>query len=64
MAQESSDHTATGASPLGLPALSLPSGHSADDGMPVGTMLMSRPRTDHVLLRVAAALEAAGVDAA
>ena len=49
---------------VGLPALSLPSGRSADDGMPVGTMLMSRPRTDHVLLRVAAALEAAGVDAA
>jgi aspartyl-tRNA(Asn)/glutamyl-tRNA(Gln) amidotransferase subunit A len=45
---------------VGLPALSLPSGRSADDGMPVGTMLMSRPRTDHVLLRVAAALESEG----
>jgi aspartyl-tRNA(Asn)/glutamyl-tRNA(Gln) amidotransferase subunit A len=47
---------------VGLPALSLPSGRSPADGMPVGTMLMGRPRTDHVLLRVAAALEAAGVD--
>ena len=47
----------------GLPALSLPSGRSERDGMPVGTMLMGRPRTDHLLLRVAAALEAAGVDA-
>ena len=34
------------------------------DRMPVGTMLMGRPRTDHVLLGVAAALEAAGVDGA
>ena len=48
---------------VGLPALSLPSGRSSEDGMPVGTMLMSRPRTDHLLLRVGAALEAAGVDA-
>ena len=46
----------------GLPAISLPSGRSADDGMPVGTMLMGLPRTDHLLLRVAAALEDAGVD--
>jgi aspartyl-tRNA(Asn)/glutamyl-tRNA(Gln) amidotransferase subunit A len=51
------------ASLVGLPALSLPSGRSGDDGMPVGTMLMGRPRADHLLLRVAAALEAAGVDA-
>ena len=48
---------------VGLPAVSLPSGRSPDDGMPVGTMLMGRPRTDHLLLRVAAALESAGVDA-
>ena len=47
----------------GCPALSLPSGRSADDGMPVGTMLMGPPRTDHRLLRPTAALEAAGVDA-
>lgn len=47
---------------VGLPALSLPSGRSSGDGMPVGTMLMGRPRTDHLLLRVAAALEEAGVD--
>jgi aspartyl-tRNA(Asn)/glutamyl-tRNA(Gln) amidotransferase subunit A len=46
----------------GLPALSLPSGRSPDDGMPVGTMLMGQPRSDHLLLRLAAALEAAGVD--
>jgi len=49
---------------VGLPALSLPSGRSPTDRMPVGTMLMGRPRTDHVLLGVAAALEAAGVDGA
>ncbi len=48
---------------VGLPALSLPSGRSGEDGMPVGTMLMGPPRSDHLLLRVAAALEAAGVDA-
>lgn len=48
---------------VGLPALSLPSGRSADDGMPVGTMLMGAQRSDHLLLRVAATLEAAGVDA-
>ena len=35
---------------VGLPALSLPSGRSPTDRMPVGTMLMGRPRTDHVLL--------------
>ncbi len=46
----------------GLPALTLPSGRSGDDGMPVGTMLMGARRADHVLLRVAAALEEAGVD--
>ena len=47
---------------VGLPALSLPSGRSLTDGMPVGTMLMGLPRSDHLLLGVAAALEAAGVD--
>jgi aspartyl-tRNA(Asn)/glutamyl-tRNA(Gln) amidotransferase subunit A len=51
------------ASLVGLPALSLPSGRSPQDGMPVGTMVMGAPRTDHRLLRIAAALEAAGVDA-
>lgn len=47
---------------VGLPAISVPSGRSAEDGMPVGTMLMGPPRTDHLLLQVAAALEAAGID--
>jgi Asp-tRNA(Asn)/Glu-tRNA(Gln) amidotransferase A subunit family amidase len=47
---------------VGLPALSVPSGRSPADGMPVGTMLMGRRRADHLLLRVGAALEAAGVD--
>jgi aspartyl-tRNA(Asn)/glutamyl-tRNA(Gln) amidotransferase subunit A len=47
---------------VGLPAVSVPSGRSAEDGMPVGTMLMGRPRSDHLLLRAAAALEAAGAD--
>ncbi|MGA8208803.1 MAG: amidase family protein, partial [Nocardioidaceae bacterium] len=46
----------------GLPAVSVPAGRSTDDRMPVGVMLMGRPRTDHLLLRVAAALEAAGID--
>ncbi len=46
----------------GLPALSLPSGRSAADGMPVGTMLMGRPHADLLLLGVGAMLEAAGVD--
>ena len=49
---------------VGLPAVSVPSGRSSQDGMPVGTMLMGAPRTDHLLLNVAAALEAAGVDRA
>ena len=49
---------------VGLPALSLPSGRSATDGMPVGTMLMGPARSDPLLLGVAAALEAAGVDQA
>jgi Asp-tRNA(Asn)/Glu-tRNA(Gln) amidotransferase A subunit family amidase len=47
---------------VGLPALSVPSGRSPADGMPVGTMLMGRRRADHLLLRVGAALAAAGVD--
>jgi aspartyl-tRNA(Asn)/glutamyl-tRNA(Gln) amidotransferase subunit A len=47
---------------VGLPALSLPSGRSHVDGMPVGTMLMGQPRSDALLLRVAAALEASGID--
>jgi aspartyl-tRNA(Asn)/glutamyl-tRNA(Gln) amidotransferase subunit A len=46
----------------GLPALSLPSGRSEDDGMPVGSMLMGAQRADHLVLRVAAALESAGVE--
>lgn len=41
----------------GLPAISLPSGLSADDSMPVGVMLCGRPGADRLLLRVAAALE-------
>ena len=47
---------------VGLPAVSVPSGRSPADGMPVGAMVMGSPRTDHRLLRVAAALEAGGVD--
>ena len=47
---------------VGLPALTLPSGRSSEDAMPVGTMLMGPPRTDHLLLRAAAVLEATGVD--
>jgi aspartyl-tRNA(Asn)/glutamyl-tRNA(Gln) amidotransferase subunit A len=47
---------------VGLPAVSLPSGRSHVDGMPVGTMLMGQPRSDALLLRVAAALESSGID--
>jgi aspartyl-tRNA(Asn)/glutamyl-tRNA(Gln) amidotransferase subunit A len=43
----------------GLPALSVPSGLSEDDGMPVGTMLMGASGADALLLRVAAAWELA-----
>jgi Asp-tRNA(Asn)/Glu-tRNA(Gln) amidotransferase A subunit family amidase len=46
----------------GLPALSLPSGRSADDEMPVGTMLTGAQCADHLLLRVGATLEGAGAD--
>jgi aspartyl-tRNA(Asn)/glutamyl-tRNA(Gln) amidotransferase subunit A len=47
---------------VGLPALSLPSGRSHADGMPVGSMLMGRARSDPLLLRVATALAASGID--
>jgi Asp-tRNA(Asn)/Glu-tRNA(Gln) amidotransferase A subunit family amidase len=47
---------------VGLPALSLPSGRSHADGMPVGSMLMGRARSDPLLLRVAADLLASGID--
>lgn len=42
----------------GLPALSLPAGPCAGDGMPVGVMLAGRPGSDGDLLALAAALEA------
>ncbi len=48
---------------VGLPSVSVPSGRSAEDGMPVGTMLLGRAGSDFGLVRVAEALEAAGVDA-
>lgn len=47
---------------VGLPALSLPSGRSHLDGMPVGAMLMGQPRSDALLLRVGVILEASGID--
>lgn len=43
--------------PLGIPALSLPAGHTPA-GLPVGAHLLAGPGRDLTLLRVAAALEA------
>ncbi len=40
----------------GVPSLSVPAGTSAEDGMPVGVMLIGRPGDDLRLLEVAAAL--------
>jgi aspartyl-tRNA(Asn)/glutamyl-tRNA(Gln) amidotransferase subunit A len=45
----------------GLPALSVPAGCSAEDGMPVGMMLSGRPGSDGELLGLAAALENRGL---
>jgi len=42
----------------GCPALSLPSGYTAE-GLPVGAQLVARPRADRALLGIAAALEGA-----
>lgn len=47
----------------GLPSISVPSGRSAEDGIPIGTMLTGRAGSDFGLVRVAEAMEAAGVDA-
>ena len=47
---------------VGLPALSIPVGRSAADTMPVGAMLMAQRGADAEVLRVAAALEASGID--
>ncbi len=49
---------------VGAAAVSVPCGRSAVDGMPVGVQAMARAGDDHLLLRVAALLEAAGVDTA
>lgn len=42
----------------GMPALSMPTGWS-EDGLPIGTMLAGRPGEDHLLLALAAQVEAA-----
>lgn len=42
----------------GQPAISLPL-HSADDGLPIGVQLVAAPGGEHLLVRVAAQLEAA-----
>ena len=41
---------------LGLPAISLPCGKTAE-GLPIGLQIVGRAWEEHVLLRVAAALE-------
>jgi Asp-tRNA(Asn)/Glu-tRNA(Gln) amidotransferase A subunit family amidase len=40
----------------GLPAVSVPVGYDGD-GLPIGLQLMGRPWQEHLLLRVATALE-------
>ncbi|MBA2550559.1 MAG: amidase [Nocardioidaceae bacterium] len=42
----------------GMPAVSMPTGWS-DEGLPIGTMLAGRPGEDHLLLSLAAQVEAA-----
>lgn len=46
----------------GVPGISLPSGLSADDGLPVGIQFLAPARQDARLYRVGAALEALLVD--
>jgi amidase len=43
----------------GMPAVSLPTGWS-DEGLPIGTMLAGRPGQEHLLLALAAQVEAQG----
>jgi amidase len=43
----------------GMPAVSLPTGWS-DEGLPIGTMLAGRPGEEHLLLALAAQVEAQG----
>jgi aspartyl-tRNA(Asn)/glutamyl-tRNA(Gln) amidotransferase subunit A len=47
------------ASLAGVPAMSVPSGLSADDGLPVGLQIMAPALQDHRMYRVAAAYEVA-----
>ncbi len=47
------------ASLAGVPAMSVPSGLSADDGLPVGLQIMAPALQDHRMYRVAAAYESA-----
>jgi Asp-tRNA(Asn)/Glu-tRNA(Gln) amidotransferase A subunit family amidase len=42
----------------GLPAISVPAGHD-ECGLPVGMQLMARPHEEHMLFRLARAVEAA-----
>ena len=44
----------------GLPAISVPAGRSAADGLPVGVMLTGRAGSDALLLDLAAALPIPG----
>jgi aspartyl-tRNA(Asn)/glutamyl-tRNA(Gln) amidotransferase subunit A len=59
MAMYLADLCTVPASLAGVPAMSVPSGLSADDGLPVGLQIMAPTLQDHRMYRVAAAYEAA-----
>lgn len=61
MAMYVTDLCTVPASLAGLPAMSVPSGLSADDNLPVGLQIMAPALEDHRMYRVAAAFEAARV---
>jgi len=59
MAMYRADLCTVPASLAGVPAMSVPCGLSADDGLPVGLQIMAPTLRDHRMYRVAAAYEAA-----
>jgi aspartyl-tRNA(Asn)/glutamyl-tRNA(Gln) amidotransferase subunit A len=59
MAMYRADLCTVPASLAGIPAMSVPCGLSADDGLPVGLQIMAPTLQDHRMYRVAAAYEAA-----
>jgi aspartyl-tRNA(Asn)/glutamyl-tRNA(Gln) amidotransferase subunit A len=59
MAMYLADLCTVPASLAGVPAMSVPSGLSTDDNLPVGLQIMAPALEDHRMYRVAAAYEAA-----